>query len=171
MLFRPEEVHRTSRIRGILKPLPEGDGHVPNQVLRFCSQDNPVSDFHLYGFSTIQARGIDLDCFAREKPADRQRFKSSLAKPFLLTIDGNAILRREVVEGSEGRNEIGIGEEPSRNPSSEKFMESFSPYLYRDSKLGCDLRVMGGLASLHHTAHDDMKGSIKIAGLTHGLSS
>jgi hypothetical protein len=112
-----------------------------------------------------------LNCFARKKPADRQRFKSSLAKPFLLTIDGNAILRREVVEGSEGSNEVGIREEPSRNPSGEKLMESFSPFLYRDSNLGCDFRVMRGLASLHHPPHDDMKGSIKIAGLTHGLSS
>jgi hypothetical protein len=171
MLFRPEEVHHTSRIRDILKPLPERDSHVPNQAPRLCSQDNPVSDFHLYRFPTIQARSIDLDSFAGKKPAHRQRFKSSLAKPFLLTIDGNTILGREVVEGSEGSNEIRIGEEPPRNPSCEELMEGFSPFLHRDSKLGCDLRVMGGLASLHHTPHDDMKGSIKIAWLTHGLSS
>jgi hypothetical protein len=88
-----------------------------------------------------------------------------------MTLDGNTILCRQVVEGSEGSNQIRIGEEPSRDPGSEKLIKGFSPFLYRDPELGCDLRVMGGLAGLHHTPHDDMESSVIIGRFTHRLTS
>jgi hypothetical protein len=171
VFFRPEEIHGTSGIRDVLEPLPEGNGHVSHHISGFCLQNDPIPDLHPNGLSTIQARGIDLNRLAREKPANRQRFKSSLAEPFLLTIDGNAVLGGEIVEGSEGGNKIGIGKEPSRDPGSEKLTEGFSPFFDRDSELGCNLGVMRRLASLYHSPHDDMKSSVKIGRFTHELTS
>jgi hypothetical protein len=171
VFFRPEEIHGTSGIRDVLEPLPEGNGHVSHHISGFCIQNDPIPDLHPNGLSTIQTRGIDLNRLAREKPANRQRFKSSLAEPFLLTIDGNAVLGGEIVEGSEGGNKIGIGKEPSRDPGSKKLTEGLSPFLDRDSDLGCNLRIVRRLASLHHSPHDDMEGSVKMGRFTHGLTS
>ncbi|OGP77641.1 MAG: hypothetical protein A2V86_06475 [Deltaproteobacteria bacterium RBG_16_49_23] len=106
-----------------------------------------------------------------KKPADRQRFKSSLAEPFLLTLNGNTVLRREVVKGSERSDKVCVGEEPSRDPGGEKVMESLSPFFYRDSKLGCNFGVMGSLAGLYHPPHDEMEGSVNIDRFTHEIPS
>jgi len=171
MFFRPEEVHGTSAIRGVLQPLPERYSHVPNHIPWFRPQNDPIPDFHLDGFSAIEARRIDLNRLPRKKPADRQRFKSSLAEPFLLAIDADAILGREVVERSEGGDEIRIWKEPSRNPGSEKFVETLSPLLHRNTQFGCDLGVMGRLTGLYHSTHDNMECSVEIAWFTHGLTS
>ncbi len=51
-----------------------------------------IFDCHLNRFTTIETDRIDLDCLAREKPADRQRFKGSLTEPLLLPIDGDPVL-------------------------------------------------------------------------------
>jgi hypothetical protein len=98
VLFRPEEVHGASCIGHILKPFPERNSHVAHQTLRFSPTDDPVTDFYPKGETAIQAGGIDPDCFSRKEPADRQRLKPSLAKPLLLSIDGNSVLGREIVE-------------------------------------------------------------------------
>jgi len=171
VLFRPEEVHSTSGIRRFLEPLPEGNGHVPNHVPGFCPQDDPIPDLHLDGSSTIQAREIDLNRLSKEKPADRQRFKSSLTKPLLMTIDCNAILGGEVIKRSEGSNQIRIGEKPSGDPGSEKLVEGLSPLLHRDTQFSCDLRVMGCLTGLYHSSHDNMECPIKVDRFIHRLTS
>jgi len=41
---------------------------------------------------------LNLHCFTWEKPADRQRFEPSLAKPLLLTIYSDVVLGGEVTE-------------------------------------------------------------------------
>ena len=51
-----------------------------------------ILDGHLNRFAAIETDRIELNCFAREKPADRQRFEGSLTEPFLLTIDGDPVL-------------------------------------------------------------------------------
>ncbi len=109
MLFRPEEIHGTSSIGDIFEPLPEGHRHVTRQTLRFSSQDDAVSDLHPDGEAAIQTRCIDPNRFPWEKPADRQRFESSLAGPLLMAIDGYTILGREVVEGRKRGNEVRTG--------------------------------------------------------------
>jgi hypothetical protein len=73
---------------------------VSNHILGFRLQNDPVPNLNLYRLSTIQTRRINLNCLPGKKPADRQRLKSSLAKPFLLTIDGNAVLIGKVVKRS-----------------------------------------------------------------------
>jgi len=92
MFFRPEVVHGTSGEGQVFHPLWNGNRHVPNQSLRITAQDLPVPDVHLDRFATIETGRVDPDCPAWEKPADRQRFESSLAEPFLLTVDGDSIL-------------------------------------------------------------------------------
>ncbi len=48
--------------------------------------------------SAIQTRKVDSDRFPWEQPADRQRLESSLTEPFLLAIDGDPVLGREIVK-------------------------------------------------------------------------
>lgn len=84
-----------------------------------------------------------------------------------MTLDGNTILFRQIVEGNIGANHIRIGGEPSRDPDSEKLIADFSPFLYRDFEFGCNLRVCEGLAGLHHTLADDMEDSVIIGRFTH----
>jgi hypothetical protein len=112
-----------------------------------------------------------MNRFPWKKPADRQRFKPSLAEPFLLTLNGNTVLRGEVVKGGKRSNQVCVGEEPSGNSGSEKVMERLSAFFYRNSKLGCNLRVMGSLAGLYHPSHDEMESSINVNRFTHEIAS
>jgi hypothetical protein len=171
MLLRPEEVHGASRIGNILEPLPEGHSDIPDHILGFGLQNHSIADLHPDGFSTIEARRIDLNRLSRKKPADRQRFESSLAEPFLLAIDRNTILGGEIVEGSKRGDEIRVGEEPPRDPGSEKLMEGLSALLHRDIQFRCNLRIMGRLTGLYHLTHNDMECFFEFAWFTHGFPS
>ncbi len=102
MLFRPEEVHGASGIGYIFEPFAEGDCHISCYFFGFCSQHLAVPHLHGNGRSAVQAGGVDADLFPREEPADCQRFKASLAVPFLLAINRNTVLCRQVVEGGKG---------------------------------------------------------------------
>jgi len=108
MLFRPEEVHGASGIGSIFGPFPEWHSHIPHQTLRISPQDLPVADLHLDGLAAVKTGCIDLDYFAREEPADRQRFEPSLAEPFLLPFDGDAVLGGKVVKWGEGGDIVRI---------------------------------------------------------------
>jgi hypothetical protein len=110
MLFRPEEVHGASGIRNILDPPPEGDSHIPLDTLRLGAENLPVTDLDLKRPSAVEAGRINLDNFPGEEPADRQRFKPSLPIPFLLPIDRDPVLRRQVVKRGKGRNVVRVGE-------------------------------------------------------------
>jgi len=72
--------------------------------------DHPCRLFDLDGavlhidpdrLATVETHRIDSYCFPRKKPADRQRFKRSLAEPLLYAVNGQAVVGREVVEGWE----------------------------------------------------------------------
>ena len=63
--------------------------------------DDAVAHFNGDGFSAIETRGFDTDLFPRKQPADRQRFKRSLRKPFLLAVNRDAELGGLIVKGSE----------------------------------------------------------------------
>jgi hypothetical protein len=171
MLLRPEEVHGASGIGNILEPLPEGHSYIPDHTSRFSLQNNSVPDLHADGLSAVETRRIDLNRLSRKKPADRQRFKSSLAEPLLLAIDGDAILGGEIVEGSKRSDEIRIWKKPSRDPGSEKVMEGLSSLLHSDAQFRRDLRIMGRLAGLYHSPHDEMECSFEFARFTHGFTS
>jgi hypothetical protein len=171
VLLRPEEVHGASGIGDILEPLPERNSYVTDHIPGFGLQNDSIPDLHPDGLSTIKARRIDLNCLSRKKPADRQRFKSSLAEPFLLAIDRNTILGGEIVEGSKRGDEIRVGEEPPRDSGAEKFMEGLSTLLHRYTQFGCDLRIMGRLSGPYHSTHNHMECFFKFARFTHGFTS
>ena len=82
---------------------------MPHDTFRFGIQHNTISHLHPNRQPTIQTRRIDPHRLPRKEPADRQRFKPSLAKPLLLAVDGNSVLGGQVVEWSEGGNEIRLG--------------------------------------------------------------
>jgi hypothetical protein len=98
MLFRPEEMDSTSRVWPIFCPVSYGDINVTAYFIRALAFNDAVTDNDTYGFAAIQTRRIDLDRLTWKDPADRQGFKTSLRKPLLLSINGNAILRGQVIK-------------------------------------------------------------------------
>ena len=145
MPFRPEESHRASGIGYVLEPLAEGDRHIPNQSLRFGSEDLPVPHFHDNRLSAVQAGGFDENFFPWEKPADRQRFKASLSVPFLLVVDRNAVLSGQVVEGCERGDVVRPREEPAGDPRLKKIVQGLVPLFHEEAELSGDLGVKGRL--------------------------
>lgn len=113
MPFRPEEVHGRSGISDVFKPFPERNGHIGHVSGGFFIQDPAVPEHDLKRFTTVQTGEIHRYRFAREEPADRQRFESSLAEPFLPAVDGDAIMGGEVVEGCKGDDVVGPWIQPS----------------------------------------------------------
>ena len=113
MPFRPEEVHGRSGISDVFKPFPERNGHIGHVSGGFFIQDPAVLEHDLKRFTTIKTREIHRYRFAREEPADRQRFESSLAEPFLLAIYADAVMGGEVVEGCKGDDVVGSWIQPS----------------------------------------------------------
>ena len=72
--------------------------HQPFGLLRL---DLTVLHLDPYGLATIKALRIDSYRLPRKEPADRQRFKRSLAEPLLLAVNGQAVMCRQIVEGGE----------------------------------------------------------------------
>ena len=108
MCFRPEEIHRTSGIADVLEPLVKRHGHIGVKSQSLLVEYFAVMHFQVKGLSAIQAGKIHPHRFPGEKPADRQRFKASLAIPFLLPINRDAILGWLVVKGSKRGNVVRI---------------------------------------------------------------
>jgi hypothetical protein len=98
MFFRPEEVHRTSGVWYFEHPLPNGHGDMSDQSLRFLNLDLTVLHLDTYRISTIETHRINSYRLSRKEPADRQRFKCSLAEPLLFAIDGQAVVCRQIVK-------------------------------------------------------------------------
>ena len=98
MFFRPEESHGASGIAGVLSPFCKGKGHVTYQTFRIGFQEIPIADLDLNRFTTVQTWGIYLNNLTWKKPADRQRLERSLAEPLLLAVNGQTVMRREIVE-------------------------------------------------------------------------
>jgi hypothetical protein len=108
MLFRPEEVHRASGIGSVFKPFPKGHSHIAHQTFRLGSKNFSITDLHPIREPTIEAGSIDLDRFPWKEPADRQRFEPSLAKPFLLPLDGDPVLSGKIVKWGKGGDVVSI---------------------------------------------------------------
>lgn len=117
MLFRPEEVHGTSGKGHVLPPLQQRHGYVSNDLIGFGFFKLSVFDSDPDRFTAIQTGRVYLNRLARKEPADRQRFERSLAEPFLLSLNGDPVLVREVVKGRHGNENIRFWEEPARYTS------------------------------------------------------
>jgi hypothetical protein len=113
MLFRPEEVHGRSGISDVFEPFPERNGYIGHVSGGFFIQNTAVLEDYLKRFTAVQTGEIDCYCFAGEEPADRQRFESSLAEPFLPAVDCDAIMGGEIVEGCKGDYVVGLRIKPS----------------------------------------------------------
>jgi len=72
-----------------------------DQPCRLFGLDRAVLHIDPYRLATVETHRIDSNRLPRKQPADRQRFKRSLAKPLLHPINGQAMMGREVVEGRE----------------------------------------------------------------------
>jgi hypothetical protein len=92
ILFRPEEIHGASGIGDVFEPFPKGDGGISDRACGFRTEHHPVLHFHPNWQAAIQTGRLDPDRFPGKKPADRQRFKPSLGEPFLLAVNGDAVL-------------------------------------------------------------------------------
>ncbi len=108
MFFRPEEIHGASGKGYVRAPIPKGNCHIGHQPIGFAFQNNSVPYLHNDRFSAIQTRGIDPDRLVREQPADCQRLKSSLAKPLLFVVNGDAVLGGKVAKWWKRADVIGI---------------------------------------------------------------
>jgi hypothetical protein len=94
MLFRPEEMNTASGVRPVLRPLTQRNINISTYANWGFVLNNTITHNNLKGFTTIQARCIDLNSLSLKYPADRQGFKASLSKPFLLSFNSNTVLRR-----------------------------------------------------------------------------
>jgi len=113
MLFRPEEIHGTSGIWKVVEPIPKANRCISHHTFRFSILDYAILHFNSDGRAAIQTGSINLYCFTWKKPADSQRFESSLSEPLLLTIDSYAILSGKITERWKGANVVGIWEQPA----------------------------------------------------------
>ena len=98
MLFRPEKMDAVSRVRPIFSPFADREINIATDFIRALRFNSAVSYLDLHRFATVQTGRVNLNCLPFEHPADRQGFKPSLGKPFLLAIDGQAILGRQIIE-------------------------------------------------------------------------
>jgi hypothetical protein len=131
MLFRPEEMDAASGGRPVLRPLSERDVDITTNSRLTPTLYHPVAHQNLHRFTTIETWSIYLYCFVREHPADRQGFEASLGEPFLVPIDGDAVLVGEVVEWGEGRNQVCIRVKPYWHLAVvHEVMEQFLPLLW-----------------------------------------
>jgi len=69
-----------------------------DDAFRIDLSDHTVAHFNGDRFTAIKAGGVDTHLLSGKKPADRQRFKSSLRKPFLLTVNCDPELGGQIVE-------------------------------------------------------------------------
>jgi hypothetical protein len=158
MFFRPEEIHGASGVREVAEPILGSNGGVSDQSLRSRAPYLTILHFKQDRRTTIETWCIDPDDFARKKPADRQRFKPSLAEPLLLTIDCDAVLCGKVVKRWKRGNIIGLGKEPPRKSrGGEKLMQALSPLFDRNAQFGREFRVVGRPTCLNHAFHDDLE--------------
>ncbi len=109
MIFRPEEIHCASGIREVVPPLVKRNRHIGGNAFRIGMKYAPISNFYTNGECTVETRAIDTNRLTWKKPADRQRFKTSLAEPLLPAIHANPVLSGQVVERGERGNQTCIG--------------------------------------------------------------
>ena len=99
MLFRPEEIHGASGVCPVFHPFSQGECNITHYFCGFGLYDIPISQFHNHRIAAIQTNAVNSDGLPWKQPANCQRFKSSLAEPYLLAVNGNPVLSRNITEG------------------------------------------------------------------------
>src|SRR5512137_570673 len=75
MTFRPEEMNPASCVGPVFRPILQRDVNIAMDFVRTFAFNDPVTNNYSHGFATVQTWRINLYCFARKYPADRQGFK------------------------------------------------------------------------------------------------
>ena len=132
MLFRPEEVHVRSPVSPARALNPDGGDRVTHDICGLGRQQLFVAHHDDHRLAAVQTGGVHPYCLTRKKPANRQRFKSSLGEPFLFTVDGNPILVRQIVKGSDRNDLVGFRMQKKRIPGSFEVVKELSPFIHRD---------------------------------------
>jgi hypothetical protein len=133
MLFRPEEVHVRSPVSATWSLDADGSDRVCHDGVRLDRQYLLVAHHDSHGLPAVQTGRVHPHCFAWEEPADRQRFKPSLCEPFLLPIDRNAVLVRQVIKRSDRHDLIRLRMEKERIAGRFEIVKELSPFFDRDS--------------------------------------
>ncbi len=162
MLFRPKEMDAASRAWPVLCPFPYRDIDVTPHFMRALVFYDPVAHNNAHGLTAVQTGGVDLNRFTREDPADRQGFEASLSKPFLLPVDRDAVLCRQVVEWREGSDQIGIGVEPIGHFHMHQIIQKLLPAFRRQPKLLGNLDKVRSTAAFHESFHNEMVRPIQL---------
>ena len=167
VLFRPEEVHLPSNAPGICwrgwqVPVPDYGGWVGCENLS-------IPHLNADAFVAVQAGRIDTNGFTRKQPADRQRVRSSLAEPFLLTVHGDPVWGGYRRKGRNGGDPVGIGIQPYPSAGgSREIMNDLAPFIDGASQASGQFSVVGGLSCVYHAAYDDVIGFIEGLSVGHG---
>lgn len=86
MLFRPEEVHPRSPEGPVLRWAANLSVCVANHFGRLDREDLLVSHLDREGPAAVETWRIDANGLSGKVPANRQRFKTSLREPALVTV-------------------------------------------------------------------------------------
>ncbi len=163
MLFRTEEMDAASGEWPVRSPVSQRDIDVPADPGLALAFYHPVTHHNAHRLTAIETGGIDLNRFTRKYPADRQGFEASLGEPSLMAVDGDAVLRGEVVERREGSDQIGAGVEPHGHPGAvHQVVKKPFPLIRADGKLPGDLRVVRGLAAPYERFQNEVVGTVQL---------
>ncbi len=172
MFFRPEEVHRASRVGNVEGPPVQGHRDMAYEAFRLLGLDPAVLHLHPYGLSAVEAHRIDADRLSRKQPADRQRLERSLAEPFLPSVDGEPVVRGQTVERRERNDGVGFRVEPARKAERRKELaHRLSALLRRHPQGGCDLRVVRRLPGRYEMLDDKVKRLVQVSWISHDFTS
>ena len=130
MLFRPEEVHAASTPGPIFRGTADFAATISDHRFGVGSQNVTVLYLNGHRVAAIETGGGNVDDFAREKPADCQRFKASLGKPFLFPVDADTVLRRQVVKRGKGDNVVGIRMHPGGDARVDQIVQLLFAFLH-----------------------------------------
>ncbi len=92
-------MHAASRKKPVVRPFAHRDIYIGLYFFGGPALNDAVTHNYRHRLTAIQAWRIDPNLFIGEYPADRQGFKPSLGKPLLLSLNGNAVLRGQIVKG------------------------------------------------------------------------
>ncbi len=99
----------------VFEPFPEGHRNIGRVFEGLVIEHPAVLHFDAERVSAVQAGKIYGNLFAGEQPADRQRFKASLAEPFLLAVYGDPVVGGQIVKGRERYDVVGLRVQPAGN--------------------------------------------------------
>ena len=145
---------------------------MPDDRRRIGAKDFPITHLNTDGFSAVQAKRIDTNGFTGKQPADCQRVRTSLAEPFLLTVDGYPVLGGYKRKWGYRGDPVCVGDKPYRSRADFlEIMKELEPFFCRTSQPGGQLGIMCALPCLYQAAHNELICFIEGLNICHGFTS